>query len=92
VPVEPDDEALRRDDAVALFDPVTEEPDVDPPGAPEPVSGRRCSLDSESVAVRLDQLDRYERRLGLVVVAEEDEDLVDVLMLKPGFGVRAQSG
>jgi len=36
--------------------------DVDPPGAPEPVFGRSHRLDRESVAVRLDQLDRYEVR------------------------------
>jgi hypothetical protein len=62
------------------------------PARPSPYPVGAAPLDRESVAVRLDQLDRYERRLGLLVVAEEDEDLVDVLMLKPGFGVRAQSG
>jgi hypothetical protein len=38
------------------------------------------------VAVRLDQLDRHERRLGLVVAAEEDEDLIADLgdPLSPG--------
>ena len=38
------------------------------------------------MALRLDQLDRYERRLGTVVVAQEDEDFFADLgdTLSPG--------
>src|SRR5215510_3786083 len=96
-PIELGDEAFRRDDAVALFDPVTEElggdtlrlhRDVDPPGAREPVSAGRRPLDREHVAVGLDQLDSHARRLCLVVVAEEDEEKTFL----PTFATRSPQG
>jgi hypothetical protein len=55
-------------------------------------SGCRCrSLDRESVAVGLDQLDRYARWASVFVVAEEDEELLVDLgdSLSPGKSSQA---
>ena len=79
--VELRDEPLRRDDPVALLDPVAEDAEGnarrterhrDPPGAAETVSGRLRALDRERVRVGLRELQRDPAR---AFRAEEDEDL-----------------
>jgi hypothetical protein len=77
------DETLRRDDAAALLDPVTERFERNASACNGTFTSPRVRGRTPSVrlpraprmGMRLDELDRHKPRTGVVVVPEEDEDL-----------------